>query len=162
MVEIDKKERKLIKPVPGYDWKNYDKKRGIDISGHDVPSQLLIEQVVDLIMDGYSDSHIYSVICRTYGMNSYSAQFIIKKAHTEILKSEETQEENMLKKQNFRLFKLYRKAMEENDNRTALQILSEINKLNKLYVNKIEISNDVFTLDLGLGGEDNDNKEQTD
>ena len=49
-----------------------------------------------------------------------------------------------------RLFRLYRSAIEKNDHKSALSILQEINKLNKLYVNKIEISSDTFTLDLGL------------
>ena len=40
--------------------------------------------------------------------------------------------------------------MNKGDSKTALQVLQEINKLNKLYVNKIEISSDTFTLDLGL------------
>ena len=49
-----------------------------------------------------------------------------------------------------RLFKLYRSALEREDHKSALMILQEINKLNKLYVNKIEISSDTFTLDLGF------------
>ena len=56
----------------------------------------------------------------------------------------------MLKKQNMRLFKLYRAALEREDHKSALNILQEISKLNRLYVNKIEISSDTFTLDLGL------------
>jgi len=69
---------------------------------------------------------------------------------------EEKQEQNMLQKQNSRLFGLYRKAMDANDNLTALKILAEINRVNKLYVTKVEVNSDVFTLDLGLNVNNND------
>ena len=69
---------------------------------------------------------------------------------------EEKQEQNMLQKQNSRLFGLYRKAMDNNDNLTALKILAEINRVNKLYVTKVEVNSDVFTLDLGLNVNNND------
>lgn len=141
---------KLIDPVEGYKWENYEKRYGINPSGDDIPSNLVIEQVENLILDGYTDSTIYSALTNTYKMNSYSAKFIVRKAHDTLLKKEEKQEENMLQKQNFRLFKLYRKAIEKGDEKTALSILSEINKLNSLYTKRIEVSTDVFTLDLGL------------
>ena len=141
---------KLLEPIEGYNWHNYDKKQGINPSGDDVLSNLVVESVENLILDGYSDSTIYNALYQAYGMNSYSVRFITRKAHSTLLKKQEKQEESLLKKQNFRLFKLYRDALEKNDQKTALSILQEINRLNKLYVNKIEISSDTFTLDLGL------------
>ena len=141
---------KLLEPVPGYDWHNYDKRFGINPSGDDILSNLLVESVENLILDGYSDSTIYNALYQTYGMNSYSVRFITRKAHSTLLKKQEKQEDNILKKQNFRLFKLYRDALEKNDNKTALEVLKEVNKLNRLYVNKIEISSDTFVLDLGI------------
>ena len=153
---------KLLEPIEGYDWHNYDKKQGINPSGDDILSNLVIEQVENLILDGYSDSSIYDALYNTYGMNSWSVRFIVRKAHSSILKKQEKQEENLLKKQNMRLFKLYRAALEREDHKSALSILQEVNRLNKLYVNKIEISSDAFVLDLGLSdttkkdnGEDN-------
>ena len=52
--------------------------------------------------------------------------------------------------------------MNKGDNKTALQVLQEISKLNKLYTQKIEISSNVYTLDLGFEIKDikNDNTEQ--
>lgn len=141
---------KILEPVEGYKWSNYDKRQGIDGTLTDIPSQLVVEQVENLILDGYSDGTIYCALTNVYKMNSYSARFIVRKAHYTLLKKEEKQEENMLQKQNFRLFKLYRKALEKGDEKTALSILSEINKLNSLYTKRIEVSTDVFTLDLGL------------
>lgn len=149
---------KLLEPVEGYKWSNYDKRYGINPTGDDIPSNLVVEQVENLILDGYSDSTIYTALYTAYGMNSFSARFITRKAHSSLLKKEETQEENILHKQNFRLFKLYRKALEKGDERTALAILAEINKLNKLYTQKIEICNDIVTLDLGIGGGANENQ----
>lgn len=151
-----------MKPVDGYEWKNYDKRYGIDGTLTDIPSQLVVEQTMNLILDGYSDGTVYDALVRTYNMNSYSAKFIVRKAHDVLLKKEEKQEENMLQKQNLRLFKLYRKALEKGDEKTALSILSEINKLNSLYTKKIEISSNIFTLDLGFDTKDikNDNTEQ--
>ena len=151
---------KLLEPIEGYDWHNYDKKQGINPSGDDILSNLVVESVENLILDGYSDSSIYDALYNTYGMNSWSVRFIVRKAHSSILKKQEKQEENLLKKQNMRLFKLYRAALEREDNKSALMILQEINKLNKLYVNKIEISSDTFTLDLGLSDKQNTNDEQ--
>ena len=140
---------KLLEQIEGYDWHNYDKKKGINPSGDDILSNLVVEQVENLILDGYSDYTIYNALYQTYGMNSWCVRFIVRKAHSTLLKKQEKQEENLLKKQNFRLFKLYRDALEKNDNKTALEVLKEINKLNRLYVNKIEISSDAFVLDLG-------------
>ena len=151
-----------LEPIEGYDWRNYDKKQGINPSNEDILSNLVVEQVENLILDGYSDSTIYDALYNTYGMNSWSVRFIVRKAHSTLLKKQEKQEENMLKKQNMRLFKLYRAALEREDHKSALNILQEISKLNRLYVNKIEISSDTFVLDLGLSdttkkdnGEDN-------
>ena len=141
---------KLLEPIEGYKWSNYDKRYGINPSGDDILSNLLVESVENLILDGYSDSTIYNALYQAYGMNSYSARFITRKAHSTLLKKQESQEENILKKQNFRLFKLYRDALERNDLKTSLEVLKEVNKLNRLYVNKIEISSDAFVLDLGI------------
>ena len=153
---------KLLEPIEGYDWHNYDKKQGINPSGDDILSNLVVESVENLILDGYSDSSIYDILYNTYGMNSWCVRFIVRKAHSTLLKKQEKQEENLLKKQNMRLFKLYRAALEREDNKSALMILQEINKLNKLYTQKIEISSDTFVLDLGFEIKDikNDNTEQ--
>ena len=150
---------KLLEQIEGYDWHNYDKKKGINPSGDDILSNLVVEQVENLILDGYSDSTIYNALYETYGMNSWCVRFIVRKAHSTLLKKQESQEESLLKKQNFRLFKLYRDALEKNDQKTALEVLKEVNKLNRLYVNKIEISSDTFVLDLGISDTTNNNNE---
>ena len=144
-------DRKIdIVPIEGYDPKNYPYKQGIDATGNDVISQKVIEQISNLILAGYTDATIKNKLWETYGVNSYQVKFMIGKAHKYLSDFTEEQETNLLHKQNSRLFGLYRAAMNKGDNKTALQVLQEINKLNRLYVNKIEISNDVFTLDLGL------------
>src|SRR5574344_602914 len=114
---------KLLEPIEGYDWHNYDKKQGINPSGDDILSNLVVEQVENLVLDGHSDSSIYDILYNTYGMNSWSVRFIVRKAHSTILKKQEKQEENLLKKQNMRLFKLYRAALEREDHKSALNIL---------------------------------------
>ena len=139
-----------LEPVPGYDWRNYDKKKGIDPTGIDILSNKVIDQAVDLLLAGYSEATARDILYETYGMNSYCVRFILGKAFTKLYNDEKKESENLLKKQNMRLFRLYRSAIEKNDHKSALSILQEINKLNKLYVNKIEISSDTFTLDLGL------------
>ena len=139
-----------LEPVPGYDWRNYDKKKGIDPTGIDILSNRVIDQAVDLLLAGYSEATARDILYETYGMNSYCVRFILGKAFTKLYNDEKKESENLLKKQNMRLFRLYRNALEKNDQKTALSILQEINKLNRLYVNKIEISSDTFVLDLGL------------
>ena len=139
-----------LEPVEGYDWRNYDKKKGIDPTGIDILSNRVIDQAVDLLLAGYSEATARDILYETYGMNSYCVRFILGKAFTKLYTDEKKEEENLLKKQNMRLFRLYRSAIEKNDHKSALSILQEINKLNKLYVNKIEISSDTFVLDLGL------------
>lgn len=144
-------DRKIdIVPVEGYDPKNYPYKHGIDITLNDVISQKIVEQISNLILSGYTDSTIKNKLYEAYKVNSYQAQTIINKAHKYLSDYTEEQEKNLLHKQNSRLFGLYRGAMNKGDNKTALQVLQEINKLNRLYVNKIEISSDTFVLDLGL------------
>lgn len=153
------KQRRIYEPVAEYDPKNYDHKMGIDPSGNDIISNRVIEQAADMILDGYADSTVRDKLYTLYGINSWQAKFIINKGHRFILNYEEEQEKGILKKQNSRLFSLYRKAVADNDLKTALAIVAELNKLNKLYVNKIEISSDIFTLDLGIGGTPKDKDE---
>ena len=154
------KSRIKLEPVEGYDWHNYDKKKGIDPTGIDVVSNKVIDQAVELLLGGYSEATARDILYETYGMNSYCVRFIIGKAYTKLYADEKKEEENLLKKQNMRLFRLYRAALEREDHKSALMILQEINKLNKLYVNKIEISSDTFTLDLGLSDTTNKSDEQ--
>ena len=154
-------DRKIdITPVEGYDPKNYPYKQGIDITLNDIISQKIVSQISDLILCGYTDSTIKNKLYEAYKVNSYQAQTIINKAHKYLSDYTEEQEKNLLHKQNSRLFGLYRAAMNKGDNKTALQVLAEINKLNKLYVQKIEISNDTFVLDLGLTDKQTTNNEQ--
>ena len=150
--------QKSLTPLEGYDWKNYDYKQGINPSGEDIVSNLVIEQVIDLILGGYADTTIKNLLYNTYGMNSYAVQFIINKAHKSLHTRTEKQTENLLEKQNSRLFKLYRDSVDRGDNKTALSVLSEINKLNKLYITKVEVSTDNYILDFF----NNDNKSKED
>ena len=154
-------DRKIdIIPIEGYDPKNYPYKHGIDITLNDVISQKVVSQISDLILCGYTDSTIKNKLYEAYKVNSYQAQTIINKAHKYLSDYTEEQEKNLLHKQNSRLFGLYRSAMNKGDNKTALSILQEINKLNRLYVNKIEISSDTFVLDLGLSDTTKKDNEQ--
>lgn len=151
-----------LEPVEGYDWHNYDKKKGIDPTGIDVVSNKVIDQAADLLLGGYSEATARDILYECYGFNSYCAKFILGKAYTKLYADEKKEEENLLKKQNMRLFKLYRAALEREDHKSALSILQEINKLNKLYTQKIEITSDTFVLDLGFETKEvtNDNTEQ--
>ena len=153
------KTRVKLEPVPGYDWHNYDRKRGIDGSGLDVVSNKVVEQAASLLLGGYSEATARDILYECYGFNSYCARYILGKAFSKIYSDEKEEAEHLLQKQNMRLFRLYRTALENNDNKTALDILKEISKLNKLYVNKIEISSDTFTLDLGLSDKQTTNDE---
>ena len=155
------KSRIKLEPVEGYDWRNYDKKKGIDPTGIDVVSNKVISQAADLLLGGYSEATARDILYETYGLNSYSAKYIIGKAFSKIYSDEKEESENLLKKQNMRLFRLYRSALEREDHKSALMILQEINKLNKLYVNKIEISSDAFVLDLGISDTTNKSDEQS-
>lgn len=147
-----------IEAVEGYDPKNYEKHKGIDASGNDIISNKIISQTADLILAGYSDSTVKDKLYETYNVNSYQAKYIIMKGHRFIMDFEEKQEQNMLQKQNSRLFGLYRKAMDNNDNLTALKILAEINRVNKLYTTKIEVTGETLVLDLGLNTDGNSEK----
>ena len=153
-------DRKIdIVPIEGYDPKNYPYKQGIDATGNDILSQKVIEQISNLILSGYTDATIKNKLYEVYGVNSYQVKFMIGKAHKYLSDYTEEQEKNLLHKQNSRLFGLFRAAMNKGDNKTALQVLQEINKLNRLYVNKIEISSDTFVLDLGISDKQNNNNE---
>ena len=156
-------DRKIdITPIEGYNPKNYPYKQGIDATGNDVISQKVIEQISNLILSGYTDATIKNKLWEVYGVNSYQVKFMIGKAHKYLSDFTEEQEKNLLHKQNSRLFGLYRAAMNKGDNKTALQVLQEISKLNKLYTQRIEISSNVYTLDLGFETKEitNDNTEQ--
>lgn len=149
-----------LERVEGYNWSDYDKKTGIDPTLNDILSSKLIDSVIDCILNGFADRTIKNQLYELYGMNSYSASFIVNKSHYILNEREEKQTENLLMKQNSRLFKLYRDCMENGDRKNALSVLSEINKLNGLLRQKVEISNDFFTLDLGITTKEENNDNQ--
>lgn len=153
-----KNNRIDLVPVEGYDPKNYHHKHGIDATGNDIVSNKVVEQTAQLILAGYSDATIRDRLYETYKVNSYQAKFITGKAHSHIMEYEEEQEKNMLQKQNSRLFGLYRLAMNNNDHKTALAILAEINRVNKLYTTKVEVTSETLVLDLGLNTDGNSEK----
>lgn len=144
--------------VEGYKPENYEYRKGLNISGEDVPSNAMVEAVIDLILSGFSDQSIKEIIVRSYHTNSYATAFIVNRAHKVLHTREEKQSENIFAKQLSRLFMLYRKCLEKGDERTALQTLAEINKISKLYTQKIEVSGEVYSLDFGF----NTGKDETD
>lgn len=139
-----------IEPVANYDKTNYRKGQAI---GDDTISYLVLEQVIDLILEGYSFESIHEVVTPAYGWNSYEFKFIYNKAMKVMRDRANKQSENLKEKQLQRLLKLWRRCEKNNDRRAELAVLAEINKLNNLYIEKIELTNNevVFRID----GEDN-------
>ena len=76
-----------LEPVPGYNWKNYDKKKGIDPTGIDVVSNKVIEQAADLLLGGYSEATARDILYECYKFNSYCAKFILGKAFSKMTRS---------------------------------------------------------------------------
>lgn len=135
-----------VKPIEGYDKDNYEKNKAI---GDDTPSDLIIDQVINLILDGYSYSHINNNLSPMYHWNSYEMKFIYNKAMKSLKDRANKQSEDLKEKQLQRLLNLMRKCQAANDRRQELATLAEINKLNSLYVEKVEVTNNevVFRID---------------
>lgn len=135
-----------VKPIEGYDKTNYEKNKGI---GDDTISALILDQVINLILDGYSYSHINNNLSPLYHWNSYETKFIYNKAMKSLLERANKQSENLKEKQLQRLLNLMRKCQAAGDRKQELATLAEINKLNSLYVEKVEVTNNevIFRID---------------
>ena len=135
-----------IEPIKGYDQSNYEKTKGIS---DDSFSILIVDQVVDLILEGWAYQTIANALCPIYHWNSYQMKFIYAKAMKELLNRSNKQSEDLKEKQLQRLLRLYRKCQDANDRKQELATLAEINKLNSLYVEKVELTNNevVFRID---------------
>lgn len=135
-----------ITPIEGYDYNNYAKNTGIN---NDAISQQVIQQVYDLMLDGYSASEIHHALIETYHWNSRAEKYVYNKAYHLMHDRTANEEEGLRDKQFQRLLSLWRRARNNNDRRTELNVLAEINKLGNLYVEKIELTNNevVFRID---------------
>lgn len=135
-----------ITPIKGYNKENYEKNKGI---GDDTFSDLIIDQMIGLILDGYSYATIRNNLTPHYHWNSYEMKYIYNKAVKGILDRSTKQQEDLKEKQLQRLLHLYRKCQAANDRKQELATLAEINKLNSLYVEKVEVTNNevIFRID---------------
>ena len=135
-----------ITPIPGYNPANYGKATGIN---NDAISQKVIQQVYDLMMDGYGASEIHHAMVDTYHLTSQAEKFIYNKAYHLMHDVTASEEENLREKQFQRLLALYRKCKDSRDRKGELNVLAEINKLGNLYTEKIELTNNevVFRID---------------
>ena len=143
-----------LEKVKGYDVKNYDKKKGIANPAEDKISNEVVEQVMDLILQGYAFNTISHALGDTYHQNSYQTRHIYHCAEKALLEKSRKQSDDIREKQLQRLLTLYRRAVDIGDRTTELNTLKEINKMQNLYVNKVEVSATEYTLDL-LGGNSN-------
>ena len=135
-----------IKPIEGYDYANYAKNTGIN---NDSISQQVIEQVYDLMLDGYSASEIHHALIEAYHWNSQAEKYVYNKAYKLLNEKTAKEEEYLKEKQLQRLLKLYRKCQANSDRKQELATLAEINKLNSLYIQKVELTNNevIFRID---------------
>lgn len=135
-----------VKPIDGYNKENYEKNKGI---GDDTFSDLIIDQVINLILDGYSYNTIRNALTPYYHWNSYEMKFVYNKSVKQMLDRSNKQIDNLKEKQLQRLLNLMRKCQASNDRKGELAVLAEINKLNSLYVEKVEVTNNevIFRID---------------
>lgn len=132
-----------------YNVKEYNNKVGFDPKFKDAKTILLKEYITDKLIDGYSTSYINTQLCNELGFISYGAKMLTNKCYKDMLRNVKKDSDDIKEKNYHRLTTLYRKALEDDDKKTQLECIRELNKMSGVYNTKIELSTNNFELKFG-------------
>lgn len=133
--------------------KKLDNALGYDAKFKDPATVEILEIAEDALIAGYSKNTIAKLLVEEAGFKYLQAQSLAAKAWKNVMAKGKDRSEGLAERNITRLEHIYKRAMEAGDFKNAISALDQLNKLCKLYTNKVEITTDEYTLDLLGNGE---------
>lgn len=109
----------------------------------------IIEAVENAYIAGYSRNTIRRLLVQELGLKGEYADAITAKGWKSLHSKGGDREDGMKTKNLARLEHIYHKAMETGDLKNAIAAVDQLNKLCKLYTNKVEVSTNDFEFTIG-------------
>lgn len=116
----------------------------------------ILEAGENAFLQGYGSSYITQSLMKELGMKYVAARALTVKMFKDITEEGKKRVDNMLEKNLLRLEHIYKRALENNDLKSALSAIDTMNKLGKLYTQKLEVKTDNYIIDL-LGNASKEN-----
>lgn len=133
--------------------KKLDNALGYDAKFKDPATVEILEIAEDALISGLSKNTIAKLLVEEAGFKYIQAQSLAAKAWKNVMAKGKDRSEGLAERNITRLEHIYKRAMEAGDLKNAISALDQLNKLCKLYTNKVEITTDEYTLDLLGNGE---------
>ena len=106
-----------------------------------VETHLVIDEIIDLrINKGYSSTSLVKHLKDTYDLNQSRAYDLIKEAKTKLGEIYAKVNENALEESIIIMEEMRRKELGQGNTKLALEIQKELNKINQLYIQKLDIT----------------------
>lgn len=125
---------------------------GFDLKLKEPETVEMLEIGVNAMLEGMSKNTVAKLLVQEVGMKYINAQTFAGKMWKKMMAVGTDRKDGIPEKNIARLERIYQKAMELNDLKSAISALDQINKIAQVYKSKIEVTTDEYTLDL-LGGE---------
>lgn len=104
-------------------------------------AHLVIEEIVDLrINKGYSSTSLVKHLKEKYDINQTRAYELIKEAREKMGEIYAKVNENALEESIILLEQMRQREIGQGNNKLALEIQKELNKINQLYIQKLDIT----------------------
>lgn len=109
----------------------------------------LVDAIKDAYLAGYRRNTIAKRLCDEMDFKFDYAQALASKVWKLVMKDSSDREDGIKEKNLARLEHIYHKAMETGDLKNAIAAVDQLNKLCKLYTNKVEVSTNDFEFTIG-------------
>lgn len=127
---------------------------GYDPSWKEQATIDIVEAIKEALLDGYTKNTVANLLTKELDFKSQYAHALAGKVFTMIVNDKEKREAGMKQKNIARLEHIYARAVDNNDLKSAISALDQLNKLTGLYREKIELTTNEYVIDLlGDGGE---------
>lgn len=120
----------------------------------------IVEKIKEAFLDGYTKNTIANMLNKELGLKSINAHALAGKVFTMIVNDKDKREDHMKEKNIARLERVYARAVDNNDLKTAISAIDTLNKLTGLYREKIELSTNEFEFQIGGTKNDDDKQEK--
>ena len=106
-----------------------------------VETHLIIEEIINLrIKKGYSSPSLVNYLKDTYDLNQSRAYELIKEAKTKLGEIYSKVNENALEESIILMEEMRQRELGLGNTKLALEIQKELNKINQLYIQKLDIT----------------------
>ena len=126
-----------------------DNALGYDAKFKDPATVEILEIAEDALISGYSKNTIAKLLVEEVRFKYIQAQSLAAKAWKNVMSKGKDRSEGLAERNVVRLEHIYKKAMENNDYKSAISALDQLNKIAHLYKDKVEISTNDFEFKIG-------------